>query len=76
MARGRVPTTGARGLGRLVLDATMEALTGAGAATVGLEVLDGNDAALELYRRAGFEQHRRLVGFVVKRAERPRCGNG
>jgi ribosomal protein S18 acetylase RimI-like enzyme len=59
------------GLGRLVLDATMEALTGAGAATVGLEVLDGNDAALELYRRSGFEQHRRLVGFVVKRAERP-----
>lgn len=59
------------GLGRLVLDATMEALRGAGAATVGLEVLDGNDAALELYRREGFEQFRRLVGFVVKRSDRP-----
>jgi GNAT superfamily N-acetyltransferase len=59
------------GLGRLVLDATVEALAGAGATTVGLEVLSGNDAALELYRRSGFRQLRRLVGFVVKRSDRP-----
>lgn len=68
---GTRPESRRTGLGRLVLGATVEALRGAGAATVGLEVLDGNDAALDLYRRSEFEHVRRLIGFVVKRSDRP-----
>jgi ribosomal protein S18 acetylase RimI-like enzyme len=68
---GTRPQNRRTGLGQLVLDGTVDALRDAGAATVGLEVLDGNDGALELYRRADFAQIRRLVGFVVKRSDRP-----
>jgi ribosomal protein S18 acetylase RimI-like enzyme len=68
---GTRPENRRTGLGRLVLDGTMDALRQAGATTVGLEVLDGNDPALDLYRRSGFERLRRLVGFVVKRSDRP-----
>jgi ribosomal protein S18 acetylase RimI-like enzyme len=58
------------GLGALVLDETLDALRGAGATEVSLEVLDGNDAAIRLYKRHGFEQHRRLLGFTMHRPQR------
>jgi ribosomal protein S18 acetylase RimI-like enzyme len=59
-----------RGLGRLVLEATLDALAGAGAASVCLEVLQGNDGAIRLYREAGFEQRRRLMGYSLQRPGR------
>ena len=64
---GTAPVFRRRRLGRRVLDETLEALSGAGAATVNLEVLDGNDAAVNLYRKAGFEQTRRLLGYSFQR---------
>ncbi len=67
---GTAPGFRRRGLGRQVLEETLAALKEAGAATVGLEVLDGNDGAIHLYRRSGFEQRRRLLGYSVQRPSR------
>lgn len=64
---GTAPVYRRRRLGRRVLDETLEALAGAGASTVCLEVLDGNDGAVNLYRKAGFEQTRRLLGYSLQR---------
>jgi ribosomal protein S18 acetylase RimI-like enzyme len=58
------------GLGRLVLDETLSALAGTGAGAVTLEVLNGNDAAMRLYRQSGFEQRRRLLGYTLGRPRR------
>jgi ribosomal protein S18 acetylase RimI-like enzyme len=58
------------GLGGRVLDESLAALRGAGAAEVSLEVLEGNDAAIRLYRRHGFEHRRRLLGFSLNRPPR------
>jgi ribosomal protein S18 acetylase RimI-like enzyme len=58
------------GLGALVLEETLDALRATGATEVSLEVLDGNDAAIHLYKRHGFEQHRRLLGFTLHRPQR------
>jgi ribosomal protein S18 acetylase RimI-like enzyme len=44
------------GLGALLLDAVRERLRALGVAEVSLHVLEGNDAALRFYRRAGFRQ--------------------
>jgi ribosomal protein S18 acetylase RimI-like enzyme len=67
---GTAPVFRRRRLGRRVLDETLEALAGAGATTVRLEVLDGNDGAINLYRKAGFEQARRLLGYSLQRPRR------
>jgi [ribosomal protein S18]-alanine N-acetyltransferase len=58
------------GLGALVLEETLDALRAAGATEVSLEVLDVNDAAIRLYKRYGFEQHRRLLGYSMHRPHR------
>ena len=67
---GTAPGFRRSGLGRLVLEQTLEALAAAGARTVTLEVLNGNDAAVGLYRRSGFEQRRRLLGYRLARPGR------
>jgi len=67
---GTAPVFRRRKLGRRVLDETLEALRDAGAETVRLEVLDRNDGAINLYRKAGFEQTRRLLGYSFQRPGR------
>jgi mycothiol synthase len=62
-----------RGLGRCLLAQGMQQLRQAGAGSIGLEVVAGNDRALALYRAAGFsvvEETRTLV------KRRPRSGGG
>jgi ribosomal protein S18 acetylase RimI-like enzyme len=67
---GTDPRLRRRGLGDRVLTATLDALRGAGADEVGLEVLEGNQAARHLYERRGFEAWRRLLGYTVRRPPR------
>lgn len=67
---GTAPPFRRSGLGRRVLEETLEALRGAGAERVSLEVLNGNDAAVQLYKRSGFEQRRRLLGYSMQRPTR------
>jgi len=67
---GTHPAHRRTGLGRLVLEETLAALAGAGATGVTLEVLNGNDAAMRLYRQSGFEQRRRLLGYTLARPRR------
>ncbi len=43
-----------RGLGRILLEATLDRMRETGAATVFLEVRQSNQAAIELYARSGF----------------------
>lgn len=57
-----------RGLGGLVLDETLAAMTDAGAGEVVLESVASNIAALELYRGRGFRKLRRLLGWRPGRA--------
>lgn len=49
-----VPGEQRRGHGRALLDAAMHSARSAGAAAMFLEVADGNEAAVGLYRSAGF----------------------
>lgn len=67
---GTAPAFRRTGLGRRVLEETVAALADAGAREVVLEVLNGNDAAVRLYRTSGFEQRRRLLGYSVPRPRR------
>ena len=64
---GTAPGFRRAGLGRRVLEETLSALSGAGAREVGLEVLNGNDAAIRLYHESGFERRRRLLGYSLQR---------
>jgi ribosomal protein S18 acetylase RimI-like enzyme len=48
-----------RGLGAALLDAAIEWASAAGAHKMALEVWPHNTAAIELYRRAGFEEEGR-----------------
>jgi len=52
-----------RGLGGLVLDETLQAAQAAGAAEVVLESVATNAPALAMYRRRGFREVRRLLGW-------------
>ena len=61
-------TREARGQGhaRTLLAAHLQALAYAGVRTVHLEVEDGNDPALALYRRLGFAQIGRREGYYLR----------
>jgi ribosomal protein S18 acetylase RimI-like enzyme len=48
-----LPEERGRGVGALLLDAVRDRLHGLGAAEIGLHVLEGNEAALRFYSRAG-----------------------
>ena len=52
-----------RGLARRLLDLHMRRLAGLGMRTIFLEVEEGNQPALRLYRRAGFRQVGRREGY-------------
>ena len=56
-----------QGIGSAVLERTLDSLRDAGAEQVGLEVLEQNSGAIELYRAHGFEVRRRLVGWSLRR---------
>ena len=56
-----------RGIGSAVLEQTLESLRAAGAAEVGLEVLEHNTGAIALYQKHGFAYERRLVGWSLRR---------
>ena len=62
---GTDPRFRRRGLGAEVLRATVDAVRGAGAGPVGLEVIDSNAAALALYEHFGFVRRRRLTAFSL-----------
>lgn len=52
-----------RGIGSALLGHGLDHLEEAGAATAKLEVREGNEGAMKLYRRFGFEQRRRIRGY-------------
>jgi len=52
-----------RGIGRDLLDRTMEALWGNGASELQLEVRVSNQLAIEMYSNAGFKQERVIPGY-------------
>jgi len=57
------PSFRRRGIGRDLLDRTMEALWGNGANDLQLEVRVSNQLALEMYRNAGFKDERVIPGY-------------
>jgi ribosomal-protein-alanine N-acetyltransferase len=60
---GVVPPCRNKGLGRALLQTAVEHLRASGARRLFLEVEDGNDAALRLYRRFGAEAVGRRQGY-------------
>ena len=57
------PRSQGRGVGRELLDALVAEARRRGCAQLFLEVLDGNEAALALYARAGFERMGRRTSY-------------
>lgn len=57
------PSFRRRGIGRDLLDRTMDALWGNGANELQLEVRVSNQLALEMYRNAGFKDERVIPGY-------------
>lgn len=60
------PATRGQGAGRALLSTHLERLSRAGARVVFLEVDEGNESALALYRRAGFAEIGRRPGYYTK----------
>lgn len=54
------------GLGHRLMDAVIEDASESGFRRIVLEVLEGNDSAVKLYRELGFEKTRRLVGYHME----------
>jgi ribosomal-protein-alanine N-acetyltransferase len=52
-----------QGIGRRLLERGLAVMDGHGAARVKLEVRDGNEAALSLYRDFGFTHHHTIPGY-------------
>jgi ribosomal protein S18 acetylase RimI-like enzyme len=63
-AMGIVPHARAQGLGARVLAQVVAGCRARGDRTLSLEVIEDNVAAVKLYRSAGFEARRRLVGWT------------
>lgn len=57
------PRSQGRGVGRALLDSLVEEARARGCAQLFLEVLDGNEPALALYDRAGFERLGRRASY-------------
>ncbi|NVB78855.1 MAG: GNAT family N-acetyltransferase, partial [Kofleriaceae bacterium] len=62
-AMGVASASRRRGLGRVLIDASLEQARARGARRMVLEVIEQNLPARELYAQAGFAVTRRLVGF-------------
>ena len=58
---GTVPDCRRRGIGERTLDGALQAAASDGAEAARLEVLEGNQGAMSLYQRLGFEVTRRLI---------------
>jgi ribosomal-protein-alanine N-acetyltransferase len=52
-----------RGIGRRLLERGLAVMEGRDAARIKLEVRDGNDAAISLYRDSGFTHHHTVPGY-------------
>lgn len=52
-----------RGIGRRLLERGLAVMDGQGAVRVKLEVRDGNDGAIHLYRAFGFTHHHTIPGY-------------
>lgn len=68
---GVVPEQRGRGLGRRLLDETLDAARARGASEMQLEVLQNNPGAIALYESAGFERSRALNSFRANVGARP-----
>ena len=60
---GCTPAFRGRGVGRALMERAVQRCTAAGATTLTLEVIVGNEAAQRLYERLGFRVARTLVGY-------------
>jgi ribosomal protein S18 acetylase RimI-like enzyme len=67
---GILPSHQGRGLARILLDATLTAAQEIGL-QIKLEVHRTNQAAIHLYRRAGFEYLGDYDGYIIRRLVRP-----
>ncbi len=63
LSLGVLPVKQQQGVGRALVAGLAEAAKAAGAARIFLEVDAGNEAAIALYRRAGFTQSGRRQGY-------------
>jgi ribosomal protein S18 acetylase RimI-like enzyme len=63
VATGVVPRARRRGVARRIFETLLPPLVGDGIRKVRLEVIDGNDGAVALYRSLGFAQRRYLACF-------------
>jgi ribosomal protein S18 acetylase RimI-like enzyme len=68
---GVAPAFRGKGLGGLLTRAMIEEARKAGAATLQLEVLAQNTAAIKLYRSTGFVETRQLVGLQISAGALP-----
>lgn len=59
------PRRRGEGLGRLLVDVARTQAAAAGARRLGLEVREGNDAAIRLYGAAGFRRQGRRPGYYA-----------
>jgi GNAT superfamily N-acetyltransferase len=62
---GTAPAHRRQGLGEAALRAALDVARDRGAASVRLEVIDGNDPARALYEKLGFDYERRLVVWTL-----------
>ncbi len=67
---GVVPEARGAGRGSLLMDAALQRLAEAGAASAFLEVADDNADARTLYARLGFEEYGRRPGYYDRAGER------
>ena len=58
-----IPTARSSGIGKWLLNQIMEDVKNLGYQRMELEVILGNDPAIHLYQKAGFQTIRRLLGF-------------
>jgi GNAT superfamily N-acetyltransferase len=68
---GTPPEYRRRGLGEKALVAAIDAAVASGCTEIGLEVLDANEPAIELYRKLGFEVARDLAIWSLPPSGRP-----
>jgi len=66
-----VPEARGRGVGQAAMKVLMDQAQARGERTMELEVIEGNDPAIKLYRSCGFHTLRRLVSYVLAGGTEP-----